>query len=166
MTTSDFFTSKLMIYFTAEKHGGLIAFVLGIIALLISLYLFIYGSTYKGMLYPMALFGLIEVGVGAGLFLKTDKQVSGLMQLQAKSVAEFKKVEVPRMQKVMRNFKVLKIAWLFLIGASVALGFYFLNNDFIYSFCMGLVIQVAVLLIFDLYAEKRASAYLSYITTL
>jgi hypothetical protein len=166
MNESEIFTSRLVAYFGAEKFGGLIAFLIGVSALAFSFYLYRYGSTYRGMIYPLVLFGLIEVGVGGGLFLKSDKDVSRLLPLYSHSAQEFKSLEGPRMETVMQRFKMIKGVWLILLLGSAMFSFYFFKNDLVFSVCLGIILQVSVLLVFDMVAEKRADQYLQSIAQL
>jgi hypothetical protein len=166
MNESEIFTSRLMAYFGAEKSGGLIAFLIGVSALSFSFYLYKYGSTYKGMVYPLVFFGLIETVVGGGLFLKSDKDIARLLPIYAHSAQEFKSIEGLRMETVMQRFKMIKAVWLILLLGGAMSGFYFFRNNLVFSICLGVILQTSVLLVYDMIAEKRADEYLQSIAEL
>lgn len=60
------------------------------------------GGYAWGVAVPALLFGLVLVGVGAGVGLRTDKQVAEIERSFQQSPAALVQKELPRMEKVMR----------------------------------------------------------------
>jgi hypothetical protein len=160
---SELFQIKLLSYFSQEKTGGVLVLIAGIIAVVASVILYRNSEIYRGVAYPLVLIALAEIGLGIGLYLRTDKQVAILQSTYTNSVSDFKNIEIPRMEKVMTTFKIVKLSEVALLIISLILSFLYLKNNLIYSISIGIAIQAGFLFIFDLFAEKRAHEYLEFI---
>ncbi|MEK7671640.1 MAG: hypothetical protein AAB344_05400, partial [Bacteroidota bacterium] len=62
-------------YFTAEKNESLLFMLLGVAAIAISIYFWMSGNPYKGMMYPLVAIALIQIVVGGTVYFRTDDQV-------------------------------------------------------------------------------------------
>jgi hypothetical protein len=151
---------RIYTYFQGEKQAGAAFAALGAIALLLSLALWRGRGDLRGMVYPLVLFGLVQIGVGGGLLLRTDAQVAGLVEQYQRAPAAFRESELERMKKVQRSFQLIKAAELVLLATGAGLAFGVRSNRFWSAVGLGLVAQMAVMLAFDLLAEKRGKAYL------
>ena len=67
------------------------------------------------------------------------------------------------MEKVQRNFELYKIAEIALLALGIALSYVFKKNVFVYGIAIGLIIQSAVMLVADLFAEARGATYLEQV---
>ena len=65
------------------------------------------------------------------------------------------------MVRVQRNFVVLEFIWLPLMAASAAVALTQKSRPALWGAALGLLIQAAVFLAFDLVAECRGAAYLA-----
>jgi hypothetical protein len=155
---------QLSSYFFAEKWEGLAFVLVGIAAFALTAWL--WRGAYRGMGVPLVLVGLIQLGVGGSVFLRSDRQEAALLEQLDRSPSELKALEVPRMEKVMANFRIYKVIELLVLALGVALTFAFSDRDFVYSAGIGCIAQGAFMLVLDLFAEHRGEAYLSAVRAL
>ena len=154
-------------YFDAEKAGGLLLAVLGIAGLCLASYLWLGRSSFKAMAWPLIVIGLIEVGIGVGLAIRTGPQVqaleAGLQDTRQQTAAS----EIQRMSRVNRSFRVIirVVIVVMVAGALVAFVLRGTNLDWT-AVSLGLVLQAAILLAFDVFAEQRAHGYVRWLETL
>jgi len=154
-------------YFIAEKQESLLFLVIGIVALLLAVvcFFFIKGnpSFFKGLAIPLVAIGLIQAVVGYAIYTRTNKQKMDIaynIGMEPDSYA--KHTELPRMEKVMKNFVVYR--WIEIVCIIIGLVLVFLfkqnpNNKFWYGFGIALAIQAAIMLGADYFAEKRGEDY-------
>jgi len=151
-------------YFIAEKSGGLLFAVLGIAAIIAALVFFFYLKTnvYKGAAIPLVLVGLLFGIAGFTVFKKSDADRMANVYAYDMNPDELKNKELPRMDKVMKNFVALKYAEsaLFLVG--IILFIYFRNDEaqqFWKGFGMALAMLALVAWAADHFAERRGAVY-------
>jgi hypothetical protein len=151
---------NLIRYFMAEKQESVFFITIGIIAIIVSLYLFKTDSSYKGMMYPLILVAIIQLVVGSTVYFRTDNQVAVLKSQLHDDPQAYKLAELSRMGTVINNFKMYKGIEIGLLVLGIALTFIFRDKDLWYFIGIGLIIQSSLMLVLDLFAEKRASDYL------
>lgn len=160
-------SSDLLGYFTAEKQGAALIAALGVVAGILGTYLWVTRSPFRAMAWPLLVIGAGQLAIGVGLLLRTDPQVARLREGLRSSPQVTVESELSRMAKVNRSFKVVvALEVLFLIvGVFLALALRSRHPGWA-SVGMGLILQAAVLLVFDLFAEHRAHAYTHWLTDL
>ena len=72
--------------------------------------------------------------------------------------------EIPRMEKVMKNFVVFRYVEICLIVLGIILMYSSLNDTFWRGIGLGLFIQASIVLSLDFFAERRGHEYLYYLT--
>jgi hypothetical protein len=156
----------LQIYFLGERQAGLCAAALGLASLAFAFFLFRSVSPFRAMLIPLGVVGLLQLGVGVGLYLKTPAQVATLEQglSQAASRVETHAKETARMQRVQANFVTLKLAWIALIAVGLGLVLLGRGKPATVGIGLGILLQAAVMLAFDLFAEARGADYLRWLS--
>lgn len=109
---------------------------------------------------PAAIFGLILVGVGLGVALRTPAQVAGLEAHHARDVAAMLQDEVPRMQQVMVLFSrtIPTFGVLTLVGLGLRFGLR--GNEWAAALGAVLVAGGGIGLMVDGFAARRAEVYL------
>lgn len=157
---------NLISYFIAEKQESIFFITIGITAFIVSFYLFKTDSSYKGMMYPLILIAIIQLIVGGTVFFRTDNQLVALQNQLHNDPTAFKSAEVSRMAPVIKNFKLYKGIEITLLFSGIILTFVFMGKNFWYSIGIGLIIQSSLMLVLDLFAEKRAHEYVFYIQKL
>jgi hypothetical protein len=157
---------QMVRYFSEEKAESWLFILVGVVALGASVWLLRTGSAYRGMAYPLIAVGLIQLVVGGSVAFRTDAQVAALTAQLASSPSAFQLAEVPRMEVVMRNFALYKGIELALLLVGVALTYAFRQKELVYGIGVGLVMQASLMLVLDLFAERRGDEYLSALRTL
>jgi len=157
---------QMVRYFSEEKAESWLFILVGVVALGASVWLLRTGSSYRGMAYPLIAVGLIQIVVGGSVAFRTDAQVAALTAQLASSPSAFQLAEVPRMEVVMRNFALYKGVEIALLLVGVALTYAFRQKELVYGIGVGLVMQASLMLVLDLFAERRGDEYLSAIRAL
>jgi drug/metabolite transporter (DMT)-like permease len=159
-----FSKSDIEKYFSAEKQGSLIFFIVGAIAISLALYFFFSNKTqvYKGAAIPMILIGIVFLLVGFSVQRKTDSdRIRNVYAYDMKPV-DFKEVELPRMQKLLADMAIYR--WIE-IGLFVSgfLIFIFLRKKPDFSFWSGFGLSLAIMALIahglDFMAKKPAIGY-------
>ena len=153
----------LITYFAAEKQEALLFMLVGSLAVAMSVWMFVTGSHYKGMAYPLIAVAAIQFAVGGTVYFRTDGQVSALKAQYQQAPALFKAEETKRMAVVVKNFKIYKWIEIALLAAGLLLAFMFRGQYLWYAVGLGLGIQSALMLAADLVAEHRADEYLKFV---
>jgi hypothetical protein len=153
-------------YFDAEKQGAMLLLVIGVVSVTVGTVLLAARHSFAGAGVPFIALGLLAVGIGSGVWARTDHQVRllGVQMREAPAVAL--RTEVPRMQRVRRSFLAAQIFEMTLLVAGVAVAYLYRNHEFGFAFGVGLIAQSAFLLLFDLIADRRAAHYLLYLRQL
>lgn len=148
-------------YFSAEKQESLVFMAVGLVAIGIGVWLWMSGHRLKSMAYPLVAIALMQMVVGATVYLRTDTQLSALTAQLHANPAAFKTEETARMQTVMTNFSIYKAVEMVLLVVGVALVAFLQHHDMAAGIGVGLVLQAAFTLALDVFAESRGADYLS-----
>ncbi len=152
---------SLTVYFEGEKSAGLVLAVVGALALAWGGLVLRGGAgDLRGALWPVMLVGVLQLAVGVGLYARTDAQVAGLRAQHAREPAAFFAAETARMEKVQRSFVAIEWVELALLVVGVALALGRKGSTTAWGVGTGMVVQAAVMLAFDLVAERRGAAWL------
>ena len=151
-------------YFIAEKTGGLFFAIAGVLAIVLALLFFFYlkSNFNKGIAIPLILVGILFSIAGFTVYKKSDADRLRNTYAFDMNPGELKHKELPRMEKVMRNFVALKYAEsaLFLLGLVL---FIYFKNDEVNTFWKGFGLSLAVTTMVawgaDHFAEKRGAVY-------
>lgn len=151
-------------YFSAEKQAGLIFLSFGIVAVIAAIVLLFVLKTpfYKGAAIPMIIVGLIAGGIGFTIYKRSDEDRKRNVYAFDLNPDELKQKEYPRMQKVMKSFRVIIIAEVMFLIVAIFLFFYFRTNTSQQLWSgvgAGLLIMAIVALILDISAQRRAAVY-------
>lgn len=160
-------TSQLIFYFTAEKQGAILIAGIGLISCIFAAYLWLSASSFRAMAWPLIIIGAGQIAIGAGLLIRTDPQVARLQEGLRANPQVTVESELARMAKVNRSFKVIEATEVVVILVGVLLALFFRSRNLaLASVGMGLFLQAAVLLAFDLFAEHRALIYTRWLIDL
>jgi hypothetical protein len=148
-------------FFAAEKQESVIFISVGILAIAVSIWLWINGHRLKSMAYPLVIIGLMQMAVGSTIFFRTDSQVSALStQLQQNPIA-MRVEESARMEAVMKNFSIYKAIEMILLITGVGIIIFLQQKDVAAGIGIGLILQSAITLTLDIFAEARSADYMS-----
>jgi hypothetical protein len=154
----------LTTYFDGEKNAGLMLFGVGLVVVTGAMVLFPSRWDLRSFAVTLAVFGLLEVAIGAGLYLKTGPQVERLVLQLTNEPAAFYAMEGPRMTVVQRNFVILESVWLALIAGSAIAAIWQKRSTTIAGIAFGVLVNVAVFLAFDIIAERRGDRYVQFLS--
>lgn len=153
-------------YFNAEKTATLLFMIIGVAAILLAAISFFILKTnfYKGLAIPLLLFGILEAAIGFAVYSRTDKQRIDIAYKMDLDPYALQQKEIPRMEKVVKNFAIYRIAEIVLLLVGIMLFAYFRTNEerqLLAGVGIALAVQASIFLVGDTVAEKRAKTYLT-----
>lgn len=152
-------------YFIAEKQESLLFIIIGVAAIILAA-VFFFGlrtSFYKGAALPLLVVGLLLGIVGYTVYTRCDKDRIRVVYDYGMGPANIRDKEVPRMEKVMKNFAIYRYTEIVLALIGIGLFFYFNKNEtqvFWKGFGLALCIMALIALTADYFAEQRGDNYL------
>jgi hypothetical protein len=149
-------------YFAAEQAESLLFLGFGLFAWLAA-GLIVWrwrDPLLTGLALPLVFVGLIQIGVGASVYVRTAGQVAALKAQYQSAPATFKSEELARMQAVRSSFATYKVIEMAFIGIGLALAVPRKMRRFWRGVGLGMMLQGALMLPADLAAEARADAYI------
>jgi len=153
--------NNLSSYFVGEKQESVIFIAVSLLAIGLSVWLWMNGHRLKSMAYPLVVIGLMQMVVGGTVYFRTDAQVSTLSAQLQLNPAALKAEETTRMQTVMNNFSIYKAIEMLLLIVGVGMIAFLQRHDMAAGIGVGLVLQAAFTLALDIFAEARGADYLS-----
>lgn len=153
-------------YFTAEKSAGLLFLVIGMVSVLLAATCFFVmkSNFYKGVATPLLIVGLLMGVAGFSVYKRSDADRTRNVYAYDMNPDQLKDTEIPRMEKVSRNFVWLMYVEIALLAAGVGLFLYFRLQpaaDFWKGMGMSLVLVTMFALAADYVAKQRAAVYLN-----
>ncbi|MDL5047939.1 hypothetical protein QQ054_18135 [Oscillatoria amoena NRMC-F 0135] len=109
--------------------------------------------------YP-AFFLLLSICIG--IVARTPKDVARVTGYYTTAPQKMKTDELPRIEKVMKNFVLIKNAEVAVLAAGLLLAFLFRKNKLITGLAIGIILQCIVLYIFNYVASMRGSHILRF----
>jgi hypothetical protein len=155
--------AELISYFGAERNGALLLLCMGAVSFAGAFALWQTRSAFLAMMWPLIVFGTFEVLIGGAVFLRTSSQVQQLEARLAEDRESAVADEVVRMDGVNRNFRIVKVVEVVVIGIGLLALFAFPVGSPWYSVGLGLIVQGAALLAFDSFAHHRADVYVEWL---
>lgn len=154
-------------YFNGEKLQCIVGVVISLVSIALSAY-FLATQTplVKGMAYSFLPISLLLLAICVSVILRTPGDVERVTRFYQEQPAKIQTEELPRMEKVMKSFGIIKNVelGLFLIGVvSIVL---FWQNPLVRGISAGLVVQCTVMYLFDHVAESRGEVYVNYLKSL
>lgn len=162
-----FSKSDIEKYFNAEKSESLLFLIVGMIAIVLSVIFFFFMknniSFFKGAAIPLLLIGTVQGIVGYTVYKRSDEDRKRNVYAYDMNPGQLKDSEIPRMKVVMKNFVIYRWIEVAFIVTGLILLFMFRTNpdkSFWYGLGLTLIIQSALMLSLDFFAEKRGQIYL------
>ncbi|MEZ4384254.1 MAG: hypothetical protein R3A79_23170 [Nannocystaceae bacterium] len=162
------FHEIMLEYFRGERVGALL-FILPVGLLLVGLAITALkaerGAFALGLAIPTALVGVLLIGAGATIGLRTPGQVAALERAHAEDPAAMVAVELPRMRKVNANWPRLVAVWagFVVIGLGLRFG---ARAEWAHGVGPALILIGACGLLIDGFAERRAIPYTAALAAL
>ncbi len=152
-------------YFSGEKSGSLVFLIIGVAAMAAGI-IFLIGmrtAFWRGVALPFLVVGCLLAVVGYTVYARSDADRTRNVYAFDMNPTELKEKELPRMEKVMRNFVIYRWVEIFMAALGILLFFFFRNEEtklFWKGLGAGLTLMALVALTADYFAEKRGRIYL------
>jgi hypothetical protein len=151
-------------YFNGERLQCVVGLIVSVVIVAFSVsFLFQQKVFFKGIAYVAIPLSALLIIICTGVIFRTSKDISRVTTFKEVTPEKIQSEEIPRMEKVMKSFGVIKKVELafFIIG----LGLIFISwrNDLLRGVAVGLLIMGASLYVFDHLAESRGEAYIQFL---
>lgn len=156
-------------YFDGEKFQCFTGIALAVISIGLAFYFLMLTKKtdfFKGIAYPFFIFSGLLFVVCTTVVIKTPKDIERVNGFVINQPEKIKTEEIPRMQKVMKSFRSIKIAEIILVLIGLGLIFFAKDNPFRRGIGFGITIQSIILYLFDHFAENRGEIYLNFLLNL
>ena len=153
-------------YFHAERSESLLFIAVGIAALAISAWclLVLRKPFYNGMAVTLAMVAMLQLVVGGTVYQRSPLDAARVQQMVQTAPQRIQSEEVPRMQVVMRNFKLYLGVEVALLIVSLLVLQFAAPGGFLRGAAMGMALQAVFTAVLDLVATRRGGAYLEWLT--
>jgi hypothetical protein len=148
----------LLTYFAGERQSAFAWGFAGLVSLTVAVGIWRWAGGYKAMMWPLVIFGLIQVGAACAVYLPNPARVA---KLEAQLSAEPQKLhadEEKRITNMNQLFTYLKLLWvaLVLVGGALTV----MNKSAaMFAVGMGLILQGATTFVLDSAAARRSEIY-------
>ena len=152
-------------YFSAERDESMLFMAVGALALAASAYflLVLRKPFFNGMAFTLSVVAALQIIVGITIYQRSPLDTARVQQMVQSAPRQIKSEEVPRMQKVILNFKIYLGVELSLLVLSIVVLLLSLPETIIRGAAMGLAIQAVFTAVLDLAAMRRGDAYLTWL---
>lgn len=157
--------SSIEKYFNGEKAESYVFIVIGMVALLIAFY-FVFTlktSFWRGVAIPFILVAMLEFIIGYTIVKRSPKDIYRVESFIKVQPSKITLDEIPRMEKVMKNFVIFRYVEICLILLGIILMYSSLNDTLWRGIGLGLFMQASIVLSLDFFAERRGHIYLEYL---
>ena len=155
-------------YFTGEKLESFLFLGLGLLGIALAVIFLSVAKTsfMKAMAIPFLLVAALELIVGLTLVYRSPKDIVRVETYLSDKNEMIQKEEIPRMEKVMRNFIIFRFTEITLIIIGIILMYGARQNSLWNGIGVGLFIQSSTVLLLDFFAERRGEVYLAYLRSI
>ncbi|WP_439483427.1 hypothetical protein [Cyclobacterium plantarum] len=154
-------------YFQGERQQCLIGAILSVLVIAMAVFFMFQEKPFlKGLAYATIPLALLLLVICVAVIVRVPKDIERVQALQYETAQGITTEEIPRMEKVMKNFLTIKRVELaiFLIGLVGMLVFW--QNEWLRGLGLGLLIMGLCLFTFDYLAETRGESYLDFLKTM
>lgn len=157
--------TKIHDYFQAERYESLAFVGIGTAALVCCFYFWLVVNTnfLNGLGWPLLFIAVIQLAVGSFIYFRSPNDERRVINFAQNSIKNIKNLEIPRMEKVMTQFKLYRYIEMGLIVLGLILFLVGSPAGFWKGFGLGIIIQAGLMLIADSFAENRGQYYLTYL---
>ena len=155
-------------YFTGERLESFLFLGLGLLGLALAVISLSVTKTsfVKGIAIPFLLVSGLEIIVGLTLIYRSPQDIIRVETYLSEKTEMIQKEEIPRMEKVMRNFVLFRYTEITLIIMGIILMYGARQNSLWNGIGVGLFIQSSTVLLLDFFAERRGEVYLEYLKSI
>jgi len=154
-------------YFAGEKLQCSIGILLGLTGIVLSVYFIYLGKpVFKGIAFAFIPLSSLLLAICIGIVIRTPKDIQRVSSYYESEPTKMLTEELPRMEKVMKTFPVIKMVEISFIIVGILLLIFFVNNGIIKGVGIGLIIQGIMLYGFDHFAQSRGKIYFEFLNSL
>jgi len=154
-------------YFNGEKLQCLIGAIFSVICIAASAYfLFLQKPFLIGMAYTIMPLSILLLSICTGVIFRVSKDIERVTTFQRENSKSIQTEEIPRMEKVMKSFGIIKKVELVLFIIGLILIILYWGNELIRGVAIGLVLMGISLYAFDNIAESRGKTYVRFLKSL
>jgi hypothetical protein len=148
-------------YFRAERAESYVFMAIGIAAIAFALFAWWQwrDAIWRGLAIPLIGVGLIQIVVGGTVLSRAQTQILEFTEQAHSAPAQFRSDEGVRMKKVNDNFVVYRWIEIAFVIAGLALILTMRHREFLLGLGIGLLLQGAIMLALDQFAERRGAVY-------
>lgn len=149
-------------YFRYERLESLVFIFIGMVTMAagLSFLMNFDNDILTGAAYPLVIIAPIQLTVGFTIFWRSPKDFIRVQDWVNNSPEKIRAEELPRMEKVNKNFDMFRYIEMGLLTAGIILFLIYRDKSMlIFGVANGLVIQSGLMLIADYFAERRADKY-------
>jgi hypothetical protein len=159
---------NIQIYFKAERAESLVFLAIGLLTLAAGIYFFICVKKpfYMGVAWPLIIIALIQLIVGAAVFVRTPKDIVRVEKMVSAKQNAIATEEIPRMETVMKNFTIYRWIEIVLAAGGLILILTQAAGSMGKGIGTGLFLQSLFMLAADYFAAKRGHIYLDWLQEL
>ena len=151
-------------YFNGESFQCQMGIGVALACLLIAASFIWSGKPFlKGMAWPFILIPLMLLIICISIVIRTPGDLQRVTGFYQSAPEKLKMEELPRMEKVMAGFKMIKRIEIIMGVGGILLGLLFWNRDVWCGVGVGLFFQALIMLRFDVIAEARGKIYIEYL---
>lgn len=157
--------TKIHDYFQAERYESLAFVGIGTAAIVCCFYfwLVINSNFLNGLGWPLLFIAVIQLAVGAFIYFRSPNDEKRVMNFAQNTPKNIKNLEIPRMEKVMTQFKLYRYIEMGLIVLGLILFLIASPTGFWRGVALGIIIQAGIMLLADSFAENRGQHYLDFL---
>jgi hypothetical protein len=152
-------TFSLLGYYAGERSAGIVLTVLGVASALAATCLVRTRGAFTAMAWPFALCALIELGIGAGMAIKSQIAIGRWRATSDEMIARL----VAELHGQVKSYGIGMRVELVVIPVAAVLFLILAKSINARSVLLGILIECAALLCFDIVGAQRALQNLSQI---
>lgn len=153
-------------YFTAERWGGVMFTIVGVVAIGVAAWTRRHGAFWRGAAVPLVLAALVQLGVGGSVWWRSPQDLARVQHIVANEKVRLGLEEIPRMQVVLNEFARNRWIEFAFVIAGLLLVVLAPKSTAWQGAGAALAVQAAVIIFLDGSAERRAAGYLSWLQSL
>jgi len=154
-------------YFNGEKLQCIVGAIVSVTFIAMPIFfLFQDKALLKGIAYVAIPLSALLLIICMGVLLRISKDIERVTTFKEVTPEQIQSEEIPRMEKVMKSFSIIKKVEMviFLIGLGLIIIFW--RNEMLRGVAVGLLLMGVSLYLFDHLAESRGETYIQFLKSL
>jgi hypothetical protein len=151
----------MLSYFGGEKYSAVPLIAAGVVALAASVVLLSPRWGLRSLGVTVGILALLHLGIGMSVYLRTGPQVNQLLAQLESDPGRFYDEETARMITLQGNLVSIEYVELAVVLLSAIAAVAWKTRPGLAGVALGLLLNVAFVLAFDLVAERRGAVYLA-----